>query len=530
LLEKTEVPTFGLVNEKIHIPFTVRNYLNRDVVLTLTQNSDRLVRIEKTEKLAAGERLSDAFIWQPKFAGNYEFKISVRVFANEINKENNARKFSINVRQEQLKVLVIEALPRWEYRYLRNALMRDPGVTVHTLLFHQSGMKHGKGNGYLKKFPESREALSSYDLIFLGDVGLGSGQLSKEQFAMIRGLVEKQGSGVVFMPGSNGRHLSMLKTDISELIPVVYDQEKPHGNAFSAESKLLLHNKGRNHLLTLLSDTPAANNNLWKQLPGFYWNTAVLKAKIGSSVLAVHSRLRTKKGGLRMPLLVTRPFGNGTTLFLGTDSAWRWRRGVEDKYHYRFWGQVVRWMANKRHMAYSKQVRLNYSPSRIVRGDKDDLQATVFDEAGFPKSNDNIFCTIRQPDNSETQFQLDEREGGWGLYQGYFTARQKGEHSIIISSADKSVNFEKKIIVESVTLEKIGQPINREYLQDIARLTRARNYDVEQFSKLISEINQLPEAEAKEVRFRIWNQWWWGGIIILLSGIYWVSRKRLGLV
>ena len=27
---------------------------------------------------------------------------------------------------------------------------------------------------------------------------------------------------------------------------------------------------------------------------------------------------------------------------MGSDSAWRWRRGVEDKFHYRFWSQVVR--------------------------------------------------------------------------------------------------------------------------------------------------------------------------------------------
>ena len=47
----------------------------------------------------------------------------------------------------------------------------------------------------------------------------------------------------------------------------------------------------------------------------------------------------------RIPLLVTRTFGAGKILFMGTDGAWRWRRGVEDLYHYRFWGQVVRWMS-----------------------------------------------------------------------------------------------------------------------------------------------------------------------------------------
>ena len=47
---------------------------------------------------------------------------------------------------------------------------------------------------------------------------------------------------------------------------------------------------------------------------------------------------------------------------MGTDAAWRWREGVEDKYHYRFWGQVARWMAYQRGIASGEKMRLFYSP------------------------------------------------------------------------------------------------------------------------------------------------------------------------
>ncbi len=42
--------------------------------------------------------------------------------------ENNTIEAPLEIRKEQLQVLVIESFPRWEYRYLRNALERDPGV------------------------------------------------------------------------------------------------------------------------------------------------------------------------------------------------------------------------------------------------------------------------------------------------------------------------------------------------------------------------------------------------------------------
>src|SRR6266404_4244002 len=57
----------------------------------------------------------------------------------------------------------------------------------------------------------------------------------------------------------------------------------------------------------------------------------------------------------------TRAAGSGKVLFMGTDSAWRWRRGVEDKYHYRFWSQVVRWMAHQRHLSEKQGILLTFS-------------------------------------------------------------------------------------------------------------------------------------------------------------------------
>ena len=58
---------------------------------------------------------------------------------------------------------------------------------------------------------------------------------------------------------------------------------------------------------------------------------------------------------------VTKTYGTGKVLFMGTDSAWRWREGVEDRYHYRFWGQVARWMAYQRTMAQGQSMRLFFT-------------------------------------------------------------------------------------------------------------------------------------------------------------------------
>ena len=69
--------------------------------------------------------------------------------ADETIADNNEQAAPIVIREEQLKVLVVESYPRWEYRYLRNALSRDPGVEVSCLLFHPGLEKVGGGSAGL---------------------------------------------------------------------------------------------------------------------------------------------------------------------------------------------------------------------------------------------------------------------------------------------------------------------------------------------------------------------------------------------
>ena len=128
-------------------------------------------------------------------------------------------------------------------------------------------------------------------------------------------------------------------------------------------------------MLTALDDDPQTNWAVWESLPGFYWHAAVVRAKAGSEVLAVHAESSNQYG--RVPLLVTRPAGAGKVLFMGIDSVWRWRMGVEDQYHYRFWGQVIRWMAYQRNMAVGETMRLSYRPDQPEIGETVTLRASV---------------------------------------------------------------------------------------------------------------------------------------------------------
>ena len=42
-------------------------------------------------------------------------------------------------------------------------------------------------------------------------------------------------------------------------------------------------------------------------------------------------------------MVVTRRYGAGVVLYLGTDELWRWRYKVADTWHQRIWNQVARY-------------------------------------------------------------------------------------------------------------------------------------------------------------------------------------------
>jgi hypothetical protein len=527
ILESVSAPSYGLFGEEIAVAFKVTSHLPREVktAISITDNFGESAR--KDIVIPANGELEDSILWSPREEGEITATVKLPVEADEAIAENNERTFHMSVRVEKLKVLVVDSLPRWEYRYLRNALARDPGVDMRCLLLHPD-LGPGDGLNYIAAFPDTKEALSPYDVVFLGDVGIGKNELTVKDAELLRGLVEQQGSGVVFVPGRRGRESTFLNSPLKDLYPVDLESDKPGGVGLENEAQLTLTTEGKRHWLTRFDSDEEKNDALWKQLPGFYWSAAVEKSRPGSEVLAVHSALRNKWG--RMPLLVTRAAGNGKVLFLGTDSAWRWRRGVEDKFHYRFWGQVVRWMAHQRHLSGKEGVRLSYSPETPEAGDTVFLQGTVLDESGFPIDKGPVTGKITSPGGRMERLDFTQLEGGWGVFKSSFAAQETGKYKVEIDSEPYDRHLTTELLVTKPVIEKEGQPINSQTLAELAALTGGASVSIGELDQMIKQISLLPEPRPLEERIRLWSQPTWGGAILLLLTIYWVGRKWAGLV
>ncbi|MGC6466579.1 MAG: hypothetical protein ACON38_15290 [Akkermansiaceae bacterium] len=525
-LESVNAPAYGIVKENVQIPFTIKSTLSRDVRTQVRIRGDNGRERTKDITIRANTTHYDSMLWRIEEEGASTLNISIPVANDELVESNNARDFVINGKPESIRVLVIETLPRWEYRFIRNALSRDPGVTVDCLLLHPT-LGKGDGPDYIQEFPEKLEDLQKYDVVFVGDIGIGENQLTVEQADLIKGLVENQASGVVFIPGPQGNQFTLDQSELADLIPVVLDSNNKEGFSESLETPMRLTPEGEKSLLTMLGDDESQNETIWRGLPGFYWQGPVVKAKSGSTILAVNDSRRNDSG--RLPIVVTAKAGTGKVLYMAIDSAWRWRRGVEDLYHYRFWGQVARWMSYQRNMAAGERVRLFYSPERPKPGEFVSLTANAFDKNGAPLQEGAVEVELLAPDGTKKKIELSKDDTAWGAFAGKFRIEQPGEWNLkAFVSDDSSAFIEAKIISQTDAIEKTGRPARFEVLEEMTKISRGRLVTPSQLEELVKEIDALPEPQPLVDSIKIWAHWLAPTILVVLLSAFWIGRKLNG--
>ncbi len=530
-LKSLDIPSVGVAGKAVRVPFTIESSLPAERTVTVELKPSKGPVQQKQVRLPPLSTTNDSIFWTPDGVGEFTVTVSVPAQEGELLPDNNRLSAPITIRKEQLQVLVVESLPRWEYRYLRNALSRDPGVNVSCLLFQPGLSRRGGGNkDYIQKFPAKLEELSKYDVVFLGDVGVNSNQLSESDCRLLKGLVEYQASGLVFIPGWLGEQASLVGTPLEDLCPVVIDPVRREGFSTEAPRKLVLTEAGRKSLLTKLADSGNENLAVWDSLPGVQWYGPVVRAKAGTEVLAVHEDATNEYG--RIPLLITRPYGAGKVLYMATDGAWRWRKGVEDKYHYRFWSQVVRWMAYRRNMAKGERMGLSFAPEQPQLGQSVALDARVSQANGEPLSRGEVAARITSPSGvvETVRFAPPAGDTAWGVFASAYTPREPGKHEVLLQCKETGDRLEASFFVQGTTAEGIGRAARPNVLAEIAQVTKGKVVPPEEVASIIESLAKLPEPPPRVRRLQLWCHPVVAISLVGLLGLFWVLRKQQGLI
>lgn len=526
ILEPVPFPSYTLINEPLILPVRVRSTLPQEALTEVTLRADGETVDRQPLAIAAGQETTVTLRWVPRHEGRIPLTVHVTPHPLEQFPENNTLDAELDVRRTTIRVLLIDSLPRWEYRFLRNALQRDPGIEVTSLLLHPE-IGPGSGPGFIPEFPDDPEEWGAFDVIFLGDVGIGPAELHERDVQKIARLVSEQAGGLIFLPGARGGHQRLLGSPLEALMPVELDPALPHGFGNEVEMRFALTREGREHRLTRLHSDLQRNPEIWRNLPGFFWYAGVLRARIGSEVLATHATRRNEYG--RIPLLATRAAGNGQVLFLGTDAAYRWRTGVEDLYHYRFWGQVVRWMAHRRHMFGEEGTRIFLQTERPEAGQENRITVVLRGAAAAAGAGMPVRLQVRDPEGGVVSPRLEVLEGG-GAFSTPWTPSRPGEHRFELIATDDSETswLEHAVHVEARTVEQIGTPLRPRLLREMAGITGGESVSMDQAGDLLARLRTLPRQQTLVTVQRLWQHPLWISGVFLFFGMYWIIRKQQG--
>lgn len=474
------------------------------------------------------------------------FRVSVSPIEGETLRDDNAVEVGVHIAPEKIRVLYVDAYPRYEYRYLHTLLQRsDVNLATQCYLLSATPdfpQESSRDLPSLTAVPTDRkELLDHYDVVILGDLNPYSispdPSRCEEFMASLHEFVER-GGGLLAIAGEFDNPRSFAGTPLEELLPIVLDPTASTGieGTLTKSWRPRLEDPADPHEVVRLVPDAAKNRALWEDeggLSGFYWFSPVLRAKPGAQVLLRHPEEGNASG--RYPLLVAGWFPAGRTLFVGFDETWRWQYRYGTRYHERFWRNAVRWVALSRLRSGDRRVQLDALKARYDLDERVTLEARVLDEDYRPSERPDQSIRLTAPDGSSSHMDLSRVPERPGLYRANFDVERPGLYSASIDLAAEGGGVHAATTAFEVTLpsrENADPSPDPQTLAEISNLSHGKALDLAHVDELLA---QFPGHEERREPISselddAWDQWGTLLLALALLSTEWILRKRWDLI
>ncbi|XZE37167.1 hypothetical protein SH501x_002770 [Pirellulaceae bacterium SH501] len=472
----------------------------------------------------------------------------VETDAVELTQDNNRMDSSAWGVVKQNSVLLLDPLGGWESRYLRNALDRDPAWRVNAFL--------GPNAFRTDFFPRTKQDLFDFDLLVMTVESAFRIPVEKQDW--LRDYVAYTGAGVVVLDSVKGssqtipswlQDLLPVETESSSVqssvsIPVLPDdltKKISNGGAATIQSLKLSPAGGLQPAFQFETDS-VTNQALWSRLqPPHTYRLRGVKGGAEVMLEGIVGRNQT------IPLIVTQRFGQGRVVYFASDESWRWRYGVSDLYHQRFWNQLAGWAMRPPFIVRGDRIAID-AGDRVVRyGESVAIRAKLLGEDGAPIGLDRVQAIVELGTQTLAVVELAVIENAEGYYEGQWMIPESGlipaGDSLIPIDGECRIRLEPAGLPEEskqlATSVYVTRPADRELerlarnemlLQQIASETGGAYLDVQQSEELVDRLSGYSNGKVLGVTVPLWQSFPWFFAILLLLATEWWLRKRVGLV
>jgi hypothetical protein len=478
--------------------------------------------------LQDGEELRDVLTFTPRkgVAGEErtELAVTVRRRGEEAFVDDNTLKKPVAVVDRKVKILHVDGAPRWEYKFLQTALLRDRRVEARFFLAGGDRRAMGSGPPYLPAFPPTRPELFAFDLLVLGDVG--PAQIGAEKAAWIRDFV-REGGSLIVMAGRQAMPSAWVGSPLAEVLPIdfVPGRTTPGLQERTQPFVPVLTRSGERSEMLVLAETPEESLAVWQRLPGFHWTFPATRLRPGAVALTVHPRM--KAGDQAMPVFAGHFYGKGQVLFLGTDETWRWRANGGEKLHGRFWGQIIYQMGLPHLVGTPKRVQLSLERPESVLGRPGYVFARAFDAEYRPYTGERLVARLERLDAKAGEERsrnvvLEAVAGQPGDFRALLANDATGRYSLRVDDpAPAGLEFKVGLPPEH-ELQAAG--LAEESLRGLATASGGKFYREEDLHTLAASIAPKKAVHLIRQEKLLWN----APVFFLFLGLIaaeWILRK-----
>jgi hypothetical protein len=513
---------------------------------------------------------------EPAGEGLRSYTVTIAPQDGEAFADNNNRPLTVNVTRRQIRLLIIDDRPRWEFRYLRNMFDgRDRGVALQHVLLHPDSVGDGPprpavyasaarpaGQAEATALPASADEWMKFDVIVLGDVPPGA--MKPWQLDALKRFVTDRGAALVVVAGANFMPHAYARTPLEEILPVRFAASgKTVGGGLPAGFRIAPTPEGREHPVMFQKVQPQDNDAVWESMPPIYWRHPSLAAKEGATVLAYAEPLtrpdflRTPTTGesdneplprqrdaqrLAMqrenPLIVLHNVAAGRVMTLCFDSTWRMRYRAGDTYHHRFWGQVMRWATGDKlaggtdHVQFGAD-RTRYEPDQAVR-----VRARIVRADLSPVLSQNVAVKLYRGQELVARRRMEYQPGSAGMYEATLGELPSGNYRVELEAPeagpilamDNASSASAEFAVDAVgPAEELELSADAALLGRLASLSGGVVLQPDEAGRLIDALGPPSLTRTQRRELRVWDSWAMLALIIAAVSAEWIIRKRTGL-
>ena len=463
-------------------------------------------------------------------AGPRVLRFRIPVQPGEQVKENNQREALVRVEDSREKLLYIEGEPRYEMKFLRQAVAEDKNLQIVTLqrtaerkfLRLDIDTPEDLGGG----FPKTREELYAYRGVILGSIEASA--FTQDQLRMLADFVSLRGGGLLALGGRRAfAEGGFAGTPVAEMLPVMIDGPKA-ADTFVARVQVVPTRLGQIHPVTRIAPTEEASLGRWKTLPMLTTVNPVTRVKPGAAVLLGGG----PSGRDNQVVLAYQRYGAGKAIAMPVQDVWTWQMDVsmpiEDQTHETLWRRLLRWTVD----AVPRRVDVVPDRERVEAGDQVKVTASVRDARYIGVNDASIHAKVIGPGGAEQDLPMAASVDHDGEYTATFVAGHDGLHEIAVEAAQgKDAPIAARAFVRAAPddAEYFDAAMRGTLLRRVAEDTGGRFYTPESASTLPDDITYLGKGVTVLQEKELWDM----PIVLILMIAFlsgeWLLRRGTGL-